>query len=430
MRVHHKYFGSGIALSQRHGGAELLVDFDCGIRLWVERKALVLFREKRQKFKPSKKGDAKSRKIVEALRMGIVPYFATKHFTFGRKEEIEQIKEAFFHFNEKGGGCIIIEGEYGAGKTHLLDYIQTWALEEGYGVARCELDAQELSPSKPKRIYRALVHSLKYLKEGREYKGQDILEELKEKGLEKPHIFFSRAFEVMKKEKTLFMLWDWISGEPLSREYLDWARAWRLPVLLDHAPAVDIYCYLLSGWASLLERLGAKAFLMIIDEAETLSHLIWRDKEVGIHFFRGLFSLCKNEPALLSFELSNQTLFGLGRMDKNGLLHSAVRPTPYLYKIPSRIILLIASTPSEGCSGMLNFEGAKKIFLPPLSQKDLKELFYAIVEVYKKAFSFPIKDEEKERLTLSLLSYKMQNIRHFIKKGVESMDMLRHYGSN
>lgn len=427
MRVHHKYFGAGIVLSQK-GGEQLLVDFDCGIRLWVNRNTLLIHSPPAPlpiKSRPASKGKVGSRKIVEALRMGIVPYFATKEFTFGRGEQIEQIREEFKCFQKEGGGCILIEGEYGAGKTHLLDYIHRWALEEGYGVCRCELDAEELSPSRPKRVYRELLHSLRLLREEEEWGGERVLKEGRKRGLSKHHTFFSKAFEVMKKGVKSSFLWDWISGEPLSRDYLDWCKEWRLPVLLDHSPAVDIYCYLLSGWSYILSTLGAKGFLIIMDEAETIQRLYWREREVGSQFYKGLFALCKNEEHLLSPKFKEQKLLGLGRMDEHGLLHSGVRPTPYAYHLPSKIMLIIALTPLG--ERVKEFEGAKKITLPPLSPKDLKDMTEKMVHLYKEAFHFHIREEEKKQILGELLRYHGRSIRYLIRRGVESMDILRHY---
>ena len=52
----------------------------------------------------------KSRRMVEAFRLGIVPYDCVEEFTFGRDKEIKQINEWLDDPNE---GTMLIIGEYG-----------------------------------------------------------------------------------------------------------------------------------------------------------------------------------------------------------------------------------------------------------------------------------------------------------------------------
>ena len=61
------------------------------------------------------------------------------------------------------------QGQYGSGKSHLLDYMYSLALNNKYAVATVKLDPNEAPPSKPKLVYRKLIQSFRY-KDGENYK--------------------------------------------------------------------------------------------------------------------------------------------------------------------------------------------------------------------------------------------------------------------
>lgn len=76
---------------------------------------------------------------VEALRHGIPPDGAVKNFTVGRKSEIEQLHQML---EEPEHRTLLVQADYGAGKTHLLRYIREIALDAGYVVSLITLDAK------------------------------------------------------------------------------------------------------------------------------------------------------------------------------------------------------------------------------------------------------------------------------------------------
>ncbi|MEA1869857.1 MAG: BREX system ATP-binding domain-containing protein [Euryarchaeota archaeon] len=100
-----------------------------------------------------------TREIIEALRLGIVPHGQVDEFTFGRDYTISQIKEWLIRL---GFGSLIVSGEYGVGKTHLLDYTYSSSLKRDWAVAMVALDPSELPLHRPKAIYEAIVRSFKF----------------------------------------------------------------------------------------------------------------------------------------------------------------------------------------------------------------------------------------------------------------------------
>jgi hypothetical protein len=77
-------------------------------------------------------------RIIESLRLGIPPDGAVRHFTVGRKEEIEDLRR---RVQTGGAGLLYIKANYGSGKTHLLRLLREHGLEHGYAVSLVGLDA-------------------------------------------------------------------------------------------------------------------------------------------------------------------------------------------------------------------------------------------------------------------------------------------------
>lgn len=82
---------------------------------------------------------SQAQKIIEALRNGIPPEGAIKHITVGRKAEIEALDQ---QLDQRDFSALLLQANYGTGKTHLLKYIREIALEAGYVVSMVTLDAK------------------------------------------------------------------------------------------------------------------------------------------------------------------------------------------------------------------------------------------------------------------------------------------------
>lgn len=434
MRILHQGLGSGVIRRERWGGMQYFVEFDSGIALWINRAYLRFIEPLKErewiKVRPVRCGDLVARKQIEAFRFGIVPHFAIHDFTFGRDKELRVIKEEMERFEREGGGVLIVEGDYGSGKTHLLDYISVSFLKEGYGVARIEFDPFDVSPSRPKHVYREIVHSLRYIDGESEFGFRDLLLKARELRLYPPHLFYTKAIDLLKRDETKSMVFDWIEGEAMGREHLDFNRYWKVPVLLDHSPAVDIYCYLLSGLSWIMKEIRGKGLVIIMDECETLFHM-WYREELGFFLYKGLMSLAKNDEVLTRCELQrgDEGVLGVGIVDRYGFVHSAVRPMPYAYKIPTNISLIMAFTPSSSpyYGRILDLSEKKVIRLSKLKRKEIESMLHRLTKIYEDAFPpFKLRPKEMERITREV-TIEDYPVRHLLRRYVEEMDLLRHY---
>lgn len=77
--------------------------------------------------------------VIESLRKGIPPEGKVSLLTVGRKDEIERLRRIL---QIGGPGALLVEADYGAGKTHLLKFIKEEALRMGFVTSLIKLDSK------------------------------------------------------------------------------------------------------------------------------------------------------------------------------------------------------------------------------------------------------------------------------------------------
>ena len=193
-RYRHSALGTGHVVASRRGGRELrfCVD-DTGLAYWVEEGSLTRVTTMAGAIPREGVGASEAvaeaatgqiasgraaapvgtervapaerlphglppRAALEALRLGVVPADGTQHFTVGLQREQQLVTNAL----ASGSGSVrFLAAPYGFGKSHALELAAQLALRSGYAVAGAEMDRQEVTLRRPKRIYRALVRNLK-----------------------------------------------------------------------------------------------------------------------------------------------------------------------------------------------------------------------------------------------------------------------------
>lgn len=284
---------------------------------------------------------------LEAMRLGVVPSAQLDAYTVGRDFEMSLVDGDLEATRQYGGAVRAFLGDYGVGKTHLLELVLHRALEKNFLTARVVLDPEETSPAHPKRVYRAAVRSLQYpdrpFEEGA---GLEPLLELAARsptalaafGLEAPgskkksaaggdraanpqHLYLSAALAYFaslervqhslaeKKpiaprgvppaevgpwsERARELLSDWVEGHPtISNQDIDQelnrlpGRHPRVYSLLDFRPWSRIYGYLLSGVARLAREVGYAGLVLLIDEAEFYGLLSPKNREFARDLFK------------------------------------------------------------------------------------------------------------------------------------------------
>lgn len=358
---------------------------------------------------------------IEAFRLGIVPSSRVEEWTVGRDDEIQRLRE--FLENE-AEGAILIEGAYGAGKTHLLQFLALQARRLGFAVAVAGFDPSEVAAAFPKRVYRNLLRGFSAIVGHREVDFRGFMWELAKSGKWREVLSGHWAFEpfltLLEKDNVEESEWAWLEGRDGSVSY------W-LPTLHDHTTCANIYCNLLSG----LSRAAAHVFdlrglAILLDEAEVAQNVIYSYQFYrGLNFFRGLIMTANDDPVLIEERVNRHDDVYRGEISR--LIYSGHRPVRYTSGVPSLLKVAFALTPKTLSRELKNYrDSMDTLSLKILPASDLRRLFGRICDRFCEVYGVNLTTTERERV-YRLVSRNVLSTREFIKATVEALDALRFY---
>jgi len=353
----------------------------------------------------------KSRRMIEAFRLGIVPHDLINEFTFGRDAEIAQIEKWLAH--DKINTHILV-GEYGSGKTHILNYAYWKAIRQGYATAYVEMDPQECPFYQPKKVYAKLIQSLKFQlpHDKQEYGFKNLLQKLLRDGAFHDHAYFRHLLPDATEKA-----WEWIEARNiLTRpEENDGEVDLDFPPLYNYSNAGNIYCYLLSAIGyGIKKALGLRGLVLIFDEAEAISqtNYVYQAQKAD-SFLKALIRVASNDEALK-------------RPHSSGLeycLKGICGNIPFLYRSPSSIKLLFAFTPLTIVREITQYPDIMSTPLSELSPESKRKLFDCIKLLYKDAYNYETASESQS--FYKVLLSKSEKTRAFVKGSVEIFDLMR-----
>jgi hypothetical protein len=416
--VAHPIFGEGYVVASRWDGAEVQVQFRSGLCLWLPAKWLKMIRAPRTQL-----DQISSKRLLEAFRLGVVPHQDIESFTFGRGYEINELETLLNALGTGKGDVCLIEGAYGSGKTHLLEYMRHLSLKRGFVTAYCELSGQETPLHRPKRVYRELVYNLRFIKDDCEYHYRDLLRLLSSVEIG-DHCFFTPVFKTLRhiEEGELMseVFWQWIEGESTKNYATDTHAPYRvpggqkIPALYDFSTAADFYTYIFTGLSSLIHEAGLGGLVIIVDEVETAAHTWdYTAYSRGMSYLEGMILAAYNTQELKKIDSVR--------------IHNKVRPTPYIYNEP-HVLLILAMTPAHGLRGMNNVIDMikKRLLLRKFSTAELEVIYTNLQEVYQIAYpGFEVAPARSNNIFNAALRAGSGELREFIKFSVEAFDWIR-----
>lgn len=99
-----------------------------------------------------------AQRVIESLRKGIPPDGYVSEFTVGRASEVDQLAS---RLHAERPGALLIQANYGSGKTHLLRLLRETALREGFAVSYISLDSKSaVRFDKMDRILGTIIRNL------------------------------------------------------------------------------------------------------------------------------------------------------------------------------------------------------------------------------------------------------------------------------
>lgn len=365
--------------------------------------------------------DAAAR-TLEAMRLGVVPAVHLDAYTVGRDGELATVAADLTAARDHGGAVRAFLGDYGTGKTHLLELIAARARAANFLTAHVVLDPTETAPSHPKRVYRALVRGLRYpdLAETDDHGLAPLLDRalatpaaLDAVGLGlglgavddgEAHLYLAAAlayWRTLSDPATADRVGDPGDLDAARRELLDWleghptvntadlnASLSRLPgahprlySLKDFRPWARIYGYLLSGVATLARAAGYAGLCVLLDEAEFYALLTGDDRFYARTLFKALTFAALGDGALEAGELP----FDADELDIGG--QGILQRLPARYGDAPGLYVAFAMTPAA--DGLAAIEGAipKSRIAPlaPLNDADYQELCRRVAAFYVRA---------------------------------------------
>ena len=463
MKIKHSQWGTGTVLYEMSGGYQLLVNFDNHGKISVIKKECEEIKDmelekkneeiKDMELEKESSGTIDDKKIVEAFGLGIVPTFAVRDVTVGREEEIKKVEK----WLAKDDESVMIVGEYGQGKSHIIRYIKEKALDEGYLVGYCDI-GDESQMHKPKTVLNTIMKSLVFT--NKEYqKNNDLASFLKLYAMSicEPNGKMAKNISKFLKSGIVQLVGnikqkhstynldndnyftdfiDYLCGDE------DWRNLYKQRygiTIQDYQTSASIVCNILSSIGHIAATMSSsknnfKGLILIFDEGETIDSPGYQRKQrdSGKNFIKGLTEISNNNKDLLSEEMIS-TIGPGGKSigSQTNLMYSRVRMHEnerFSNHEENHVKCLFAFV--EGQSEVIDIlekQGVEKIILENFSDDERYELINKVIEIYKKAHGYEVKDVERLK---NIIIKKLDeitddpNTRSIIKTTVDALEII------
>jgi hypothetical protein len=320
---------------------------------------------------------------LEALRLGVVPSHGVKQYTISRERELESIDEVL----AERRGCRIVWGDYGTGKTHLLDATEQLALESGFATARITLDPRTRALHHPLRLYRAVVESIRTADST-----SSGLEEILDRLVDSPDHhrsdgpraspFFTPYLHTLRlgTDEEIGWLRDYIRGDNIDALQVNQilqGLSWRGPRALrmsDFRTYGRMYIHLVGTLAAWCGDAGRKGLVLLFDEVERVDVLGREDQHYAYEVLKH-YAAVTIRPDDLAFDPD--------QLYKGG--HEVHRRIPLRFRVDQPLSAIFALTPlPEAESEFENITTSRDydVHLQPLHRHDIVALVERIAHIY------------------------------------------------
>jgi len=478
MRIKHKEWGIGTILYELSGGYQLLVNFDDHGKIQVLQKDCEKIPEvkvekvpevkvekvpevkveKVPEVKVEKVPEVKvensdilaNKKIIEAFRLGIVPGFAIQDITVGREKEIKKVEK----WLSKDSESLMMIGQYGQGKSHIIRYIRQKALDEGYLVAYCDIGEESLM-HKPKSVFNTLMKSLVFKDKEN---GVNYNNNLK-KFLKLYAKFVSKFSKEGSQNMSKFLkpgignlirrINNKWTEEELDSNYLagfvdylcgdeDTANPYRFKKssIPPFQTSASIICNILSSIGNMAASMNNsensfKGLILIFDEGEAIDSPGYNSKQRdgGINLVNGLTEISNNNDDLLSESHNLTNKYGQYYGEQTKLVYSGIhKDVRFSNHKENHVKCLFTFVEGETeVIDTLEEYGVEKIILIDFTSIEKNKLIYKIIEIYEKAYEYKVKHIEKLRNILIKRLENSDNTRSIIKITVEAIELSKEW---
>ena len=440
--VEHPQFGPGTIVAVFRNGSEWLVRFESGLR----------FRRPRQEFsgqqeaapapaapmpvldlQPMPLDQFNARQLLEALRVGVAPAQHIKELTIGLESERANLVEGLAAAHQTGGAARAVIGEYGFGKTHLVELTARDALDRNFLVATTSLDLGEVPAHRSIAIYSSLMHGLRY--PDSDERG---LEHLIDRALETPRwreqLWNATAFANDPLDVGLYAIsstsssrqrkaWrEWLMGGRRTRAMNKaMPRGVKFPSIYRVGHNARQIAYLLSGVSVLARLAGYSGLCVLIDEAESYSLLAAYQRPKADTFFSAvLYAALQERQARITPDMLPQHRW---------------REYPPAYNGRQSLFFLFTVTRSENRLPLETWLDADQILTlePHHTAQEIGQFMQQVMSYHAEAYGYEAGDRQRQvrRAAAEHLALGMRNgrlsIRGVVRQTVELFDLLYLY---
>lgn len=326
---------------------------------------------------------------LEALRLGVVPIAGVRRYTVGRERELSAIAAVL----KQTRGCRVLWGDYGTGKTHLLETAERLALDEGFAVARITLDPRENALSNPLRVYREIAHRARIGTQLRP--AMDWLFEVLNQRAD-PTYFWSNGSNASRfyspyllalreeHEESSSVLRDYVMGQTVdaqsvrnAAEAVGWRGAVPL-VMSDYRTYGRMYIHLVGQLSRWFADAGARGLVVLFDEVERVDALRYEDRHYALQVLQH-YAAVTMHPRHLAFDPE--------KLYKGG--HEVHRGLSLRVDAAQPLISVFALTPLDEIQdqfAQVTASRAYDIELGPLEEKLLPQLVERVAKIYALAY--------------------------------------------
>lgn len=363
-------------------------------------------------------------KIINALRNGTAPIGFTDRLIFGRQREIAEFNRCFSSLKNGESIIKIITGEYGVGKSHLVNAVKNMALKDDYIIASFQVN-NGFRLNKIDDLYYAIMHNL-YMKGAQFEKTSfneifDIwIENLQTapfpdrkrveinavcQELSKYNMNFARAFlmfmrgRIQRNQEMQNVTTAWLTGE--KNIPFELKQKYELVGHVDKTNTLDF----LKAFSKLIHLLGYKGLIIFIDE---LDQVIAERKDLRLQAYNNLKHLI---DLTTSGEMAHTMFIFSGTPH---LITDTEKGFMALESLSQRLNLPLDHTMADTRQTIIKLERLTDDALVSMSDQ--------LIELYK-IQGEPLKEvPTSDQLIHHIRAFEQETTRHFVTKSIQYLD--------
>lgn len=440
--VEHPQYGRGKIVALYRNGTEWMVRFESGLRFRRPRTEF----EGQQTMKvspasplalpeitPMSHSQFEARQLIEALRVGVAPAQQIQELTIGLAAERTSLREGLNQAHQQGGAVRAIIGDYGFGKSHIVELTAQEALRREFLVATISLDLLELPAHRAFDIYSGLMHNLRY--PDTDERGMSPLL-AKAAGL--PRIGEQIGEATTVEWDPLAVALAAVNNTASTRQrraWEEWIMGGRRVKLMNRATPRGIkfpsiyrignnarqIAYLLSGVSVLARLAGYSGLCVLIDEAESYSLLLSKQRPKASLFFSGMIYAALQE---------RQTHIDIANLPQHHF-----RDYPVAYSDRQSLFFLFTVTRSDNRMPLEDWLEPEYVLAldPHHTPQEIGQFLEQAMSYHARAYGYEAGERQRqirrgaaEHLALGMRNDRL-SIRGVVRMAVELFDLLYMY---